>query len=204
MNDEELIELWQSQPDSPQVDEDAVIKALRDAHRCEDRRMLYLNVQEAVPSVFLFLIFGWCGLTFATGKWAFVAAAFLCLGIGLFLVWSTIRQRKRESRFGDTVKEQVRKSLSQVKHREWLFANILWWYLLPAVLGWGAVVYVVGIKDGVSMIELSYVIVCLAFFVWVFRLNRRAAAERYTPRRLRLEEVLGRIESGAEIDSGAE
>ena len=202
MNFKQLADLWRSQRNqSLMIYEDNVIEAVRDEHRREERRLFWLNIQEVIPAVILFLIFGWRGLVTETGTWAFFTAALLCLGVGVFLCGSTIRQRVRESAFGDSVKEQLLRAVSQVKHRERLFRNILWWYLLPGVLGWGVIVYEKMFKDGVSTFEFFYVAFCFVFFAWVYWINRRVAVKRYVPRRKQLEEMLHDIESDGEQES---
>lgn len=203
MNYEELADLWKSQPDRRLANEDTIVSMLRTLHRGDERKIVWLNFQEGIPSVALFVFFCWISSVFPFGKWAFHLAAVLCLGVGLFLVTSTIRQRKRESQFGDSVKEQVKKSLSQIKHREWLYQNILWWYLLPLVLGWGAALVVITIEIGeiatfaVFALLALYVIACFVFFGMVYRLNQRVG-QRYTARRKHLEEILETFDSGDE------
>lgn len=199
MNYKQLADIWRSQRDqSLMIDEAKVIQAVRDEHRREERRLFWLNIQEVIPALILFLLIGWRGLFMETGRWAYFTAALLCLGVGLFLVGSTIRQRVRESAFGDSVKEQLRRAVSQVKHREWLYHNILWWYLLPIMLGWGVIVYKTMLKNGVSTFVIVYVAVAFAFFAWVYWMNRRVAVKRYGPRRKHLEEMLRDIESSEE------
>lgn len=195
MDDESLAELWGAQPVPPMADEDAVVSSLRAAHRGEDRRMLWLNVQEGVPALLLFFFFGGAGLSMKSGNWAFLGAAVLCLGVGVFLVASTLFQRRREARFGETVREQLQRSLSQVRHREWLYRNIFAWYLLPIALGWGMMVYVMMLRDGPSLPEVGYIVLSLAFFAWVYWLNRRVATNRYTPRRRELEGLLATLDA---------
>jgi len=196
MNDKQMSDLWNSQPaESLLIDEEKVMQAVRDEHRREQRRIYWLNAQEVIPAVFLFFFFGSAGLNQETGAWAFFAAAVLCLGVGMFLLGSTIRQRTRESAFGDAVKEQLLRAVSQVKHREWLYRNIFWWYLLPIVLGWGAIVFDKMFKDGPSTFAIVYVTACFAFFACVYWMNRQVASIRYTPRRMQLEGMLHDIES---------
>jgi hypothetical protein len=217
MNYKELADLWRSQRDQTlAIDNDKVIQVVRDEHRREERRLVWLNIQEVVPAMLLFFIFGWCGLFMETGTWAFLTAALLCLGVGLFLVASTIRQRVRASAFGDSVKEQLRRAVAQVTHREWLYRNILWWYLLPLVLGWAALLFRIlfglvyeyqkGLMDELPtyvlvsglVFVIVYIAACFAFFAWAYRANRRIAVKRYGPRREQLEEMLHEIDSGEE------
>ena len=196
MNYEEIIDIWQCQDDPVLViDEERFVGALRNAHRREERKILWLNFQEVVPAVFLFVFFGGCGLLMESGAWAFFTGAFLCLGVGLFLLGSTIQQRVSESVFGDEIKDQLHRALSQVTHREWLYRNILWWYLLPGVFGWGAIVYEFGLKKGPSTFLIVYILIAFVFFAWVYWANRRIARNHYRPRRERLEAMLRRIES---------
>jgi hypothetical protein len=222
MNDKELADLWHSQREGRLiVNEDKVIQAIRDEHRREERRFFWLNVREIAAAVFLFFVFGGFGIVAKTARWALFAAALLCLGIGLFLFCSTIRQRVKESTFGDSVKEQLQKAVSQMQHREQLFRNILWWYMLPGVLGWGVVLFgityevvfelidelgAVGDMTTVALVffwgfaafVLIYAVACFAFFAWVYRANRRAAATRYLPRLEQLKAMLLDLESGEE------
>lgn len=196
MNFNELAEIWHSQDDQPLViNEEKVVEALRKEHRKEEKLLLRLNIQEISASLLLFLFFGYFGFVVKTGQWAFFSAAILCLGIGLFMFGSTRRQRRKESSFGDSVKDQLGKAISQAKHREWLYCNIFWWYLLPCLFGWGVVTFEIMLKDGVEISEIIYLTVCFIFFAWVYRANRRIAINKYVPRRKQLEAMLQDLES---------
>ena len=127
-------------------------------------------------------------------KFALFMATFLCLGFGVFLPVTIVRQRLRQSASSDTEKDELQRAVSQVKHREWLYHNILWWYLLPGAIGWGVVVYEEMFKDGVSVFEISYVAIALAFFASVYLANRRVAVTRFEPWRRRLEELVRELE----------
>ncbi len=196
MNFSELSDIWNSQSfDVDFVDKNSLMEALHDEHQREEAKLRKINIQEVVPAVGLFLFFGTFGFFVETGAWAFFAVAFLCLGIGAFLIGSTIQQRMGEAMFGDSVKEQLQKTLSQHRHRAWLYGNLLWWYLLPGVLGWYAVVHVTMLQDGLSAFEIGYIVVAVVFFVWVYFANRRVATNQYQPRCGHLEEILSRFES---------
>ncbi len=202
MNNEDLVDIWKSQDNQSFVfDEAKLIQHVRNEHRLEERRLLWLNWQEIIPALLLFFFFGWCGFIMKSGAWAFFLAALLYLGIAVFLFSSTYRQRVLESAYGDSVKEQLQKAISQVTHRAWLYYNIMWWYLLPGVLGWGVIIYELMPKDGVSTSEMVYIAIAFAFFAWVYRANRSIAIKRYFPRRKQLEKMLQDIERDEETES---
>lgn len=200
MTDEQIDNLWRSQPLPVLVLDEAARQALDAAHHRENRRLIWLNIQEVAPAAALAAICGWTAWSSSsTERWAFGFAAVACAGVGLFLLASTIRQRAREQRFGDSVREQLQRSLSQVRHREWLYRNIFWWYLLPLVLGWGAVLgtSIASVRGAPWWIPTIYIVLCLWFFRWVYRANRRIASVEFAPRRRELEEMLQSLDGPA-------
>jgi hypothetical protein len=150
MNFNEIAKIWNSQDTvKPALDEHALGLALRNEHRREERKMFWLTIQEVIPAVFLVLFLGYGSMVAKQGAWALYSAAILCLGVGAFLLTSTLCQRVREAKFGESVKDHLARALSQVRHREWLYEQIMWWYLLPGVLSWGLMIFEFGLKRGV-------------------------------------------------------
>jgi len=189
MNEKQLAEIWLAQGGKLKM-ENQLMNQVRSEFRREERRVIWLSLQEVVPAVALFLFFGVCAFTMKEGQWAMFTAAALMLGIAVFLIVSLFRQRRKQSVFADTVKGELQRSLSQVKHRQWLFQSIFWWYLLPGVLAWGVIVYEKMIKDGVTPFEIGYLAVACVFFSWVYWANRRYGDRRFSPQRKRFEELL--------------
>lgn len=212
MKYDDLCDIWNTQQEqSLVIDEEKVLQTARAAHRREEWRIIWLNFQEGIPALGMFVFLGWSGLQRKTGAWAFLIAAILCLGVGLFLLVSTIRQRRQEASFGDSLKDQLAKSLAQVKHRQRLFQTVFWWYLLPLVVAWGLIATVL-VYEMRSELELSpllifyfsgYVVMCFVLFWAIYRMNRDAAEKQFTPARERLEEMLAEFDS-AEVLDGAD
>ena len=200
MNADPLDELWRSQPTPPLAISDELLRALCTVHRRDNRRLLWLNFQEVIPALVMTVIFGASAWSAQSGRWAFATGAAACLGVAGFLSATSLRQRAREARFGNTVRDQLARALSQARHREWLYLQIFWWYLLPIVLGWAAILYVSALRAGTSLSLWIYIGLCLAFFAWVYRANRRIAVNQFRPRRLELERLLQSLDTD---DDGA-
>ena len=96
-------------------------------------------------------------------------------------------QRSKRPKCEEGLESTIRNSLWQINHQIWLLKNILWWYLLPLVIGWAAFV-------GKSMwnkpledvqwhfVMRVYVVLCFAFFYFVYWLNQRAVKKCLEPR----------------------
>lgn len=104
-------------------------------HKSEQIRLIWLNFREGIPSLLLTVFFGSFGFSDEPRRWVYFVAAVLCLSVGLFLVGSSIRQHKIEKQFEDTFRGSIEKSLSQARHRAWMYRNTIWWYFAPLYVG---------------------------------------------------------------------
>jgi len=120
------------------------------AHRKEQRRLLWLNFREVVPSFALAAVF--LVLTSEAGRpRALQAAALIYALIGCFILLSSIRHHRADGRWGASIRDQIDRRLAQLNHRAWMYRNLAWWYFLPLTIGFGLVLFGFGIEEsGVS------------------------------------------------------
>ena len=119
--------------------------------------------------------------------WTLCFLGIICLGVGAFFLIDRQIQRSKRPKCEEGLESTIRNSLWQINHQIWLLKNILWWYLLPLVIGWAAFV-------GKSMwnkpledvqwhfVMRVYVVLCFAFFYFVYWLNQRAVKKCLEPR----------------------
>lgn len=196
MDFEKITDIWNAQEQPPVVTKETdLLNRLRKDHRQLERRLLWVNFQEVPLCVLLFLFFGGVGLVDSTSRWSCWVAAVLCLEVGVFLVVSTIRQKRKEAVFGNSVKDQLNRALSQARHREWLYRNNLWWYVSPIAIGVAAIFYQKMLADGSLLAGAICGVVVAVLYFFIYRMNRRIARREYRPRVQRLEAMLRHLDS---------
>lgn len=189
-------ELWNRQEITMLTDPTALTDSLKRRQKQEQRRLFRLNIQELVPAAALTALFTGLGLVANRGAWAYFAAAVVCAAVGLFLLGSTVRQRRAESRFDHSLRGELERSLSQLRHRAWLYRNILWWYLGPLTI---AILLVVGVtrspggSSGAAG-TIIYLVLLAALYRHLYRSNRRIAAEQYEPEVERHQQLLDQLD----------
>lgn len=191
--DDDLKALWDDQPTDLAIsDMRELTMNIRQQHQQEQRRVLFLSVREVVPAILLSAWFGWSGAQATSGAWAFFAAALLSLGVGSFLVGTSLRQRRREQAFDDTTLGELKRALSQAKHRAWLYHAIAWWYLLPIA---GAIVLALVAlgQDFTTPGTIVYLAVVATFGAGVCMFNRKIGRDKYEPQVERLSRLIAEM-----------
>lgn len=178
----ELNDLWNRQESIMTIAEPTTLtNALRTAYRAEQRTLIWLNVQEITPSIVLAAMFAFAGIQIGSGGWAFFLAALLGLGVGTFLLITSLRQHRVETSFDTTMRGEIERALSQAQHRAWLYRNVFWWYLLPLLVAMGLILSVIRFDAGVTPGDLAFVVLVGGLGWYLFRANRRIASETYQP-----------------------
>lgn len=194
MDFEAIARIWREQDVGSLINNEAeLLQQLQHDYQFRSRKLTWLNVREGVPCLVLSALTLAVGLNIQSGAWAFLTAAGLLLVVAVFLVAVTIGYQVSQPPFSETVRQSLQRSLAQARHREWLYRNIAWWYLLPIVVAWGAIVYEKMLRNGMSVLAALYVAFGLAFFLFVGWLNRRIAVKHYRPLCERLELMLKQL-----------
>lgn len=195
----ELAELWKQQekPMAHTADPrelERLAASVRDGHRTEQMRLIWLSVREGIPLAILVVYFGY--LAVADTPLMFVSML-LCLGIAVYFARSSIRQHQSEQRFDTTLRGSIERSLSQARHRSWMYQNCGWWYFAPLVLAFGLLVgwAIVDDPNGAKLSDAFVIPFMGAIFGGMYWWARRVAATKWRPEVERLEALLADLRS---------
>ncbi len=124
-------------------------RSIAEAHRDDQRRLIWLNIREVAPALAAAVVFGVVAPT-AERPAAMFAAAVLFLFVGLYLVTHSIRHHRGDRAWGSSVRDQMQRRLNQLHHRARLYQTTPVWYFLPAIAGMGLALYGFGIEHAGS------------------------------------------------------
>ncbi len=191
-----IVAAWANQDEAaiklPHIDPEALAGSIAKAHRKDQLRLLWLNVQEFVPSVFVAIIFG-TAVPGSPRPVAVVLAAAIVLAVGLFLVVTSVRHHLADRRWDTSMRAQVARRLAQVNHRARLYRSILWWYELPLFVA--ILLFLYGIGDLAASVESVFFWAFLAaLFGGIYVLNRWYGRTRFESEVERLETLLADFE----------
>ena len=176
----------------PKIDPNELAGSIAKAHRKDQFRLLWLNVQEVVPCIVLAVAFA-LGAREVPRPAAAIAAALIVLAVGGFLLVTSIRHHLADRRWDVSMRDQVARRLAQVRHRAKLYRSILWWYLLPLLAAIALILYAVG-ELGEAIREPVSVGIIAVIFVGVYILNRWYGRTRFESEVERLEALLADFE----------
>ena len=196
MSFEDLQKAWQSQNTSARVtiNTDLLMKEVRRNHRQFASTIFWRDAREVGTCALMTLFFLDWGRRW--GWWSFYLLSFCCLFVGIFFLVDRWIQHRRRPVKSESLRESVENSLFEVNHQIWLLKNIFWWYLLPVLIGVGAVAASVvwhrrdagaGTMMGLAAV---YIVVYGAVYGGVYWLNQRAVRKTLEPRRQELEALL--------------
>jgi hypothetical protein len=197
MNDDELKQLWQQQPlrDPPSAAQliSAMQKQTTQLRRIVDAR----DLREALACAVLMIVFGF----FAYNEDAPIArlGSLMVIGSLIFIAWKLIYTRRSTPPAppGATVVESLRAELNAVRAQSRLLGSVLWWYILPGMIGllvgtWGM---------GIDPYTKTF---CTLFYfavdVFIYRLNQRARTKQLLPVETQLESMLHSADTGEPFD----
>jgi hypothetical protein len=200
MQFEDLQKTWQRQDHSIKTTLDMNL-LLTEVRRNDAQFQATLLRRDAIE------ILGCAGMTigfFAWGWmwqwWSLYLLSVCCLGVGVFFVMDRRIQRRRQPIAQPTVRGCIEESLHQLNHQIWLLKNILWWYLLPPIIGVAAVsaqTVTVIARNNPADAWVTGIVFTLTYtftYGFVYWTNQRAVKKQFIPRRQELETLLASLE----------
>ncbi len=167
---------------------------IKDDHRSKQLRLAWINVREIVPIALFAAFFIYLGVVDDPGL--FVSAA-LCAGIGVFMVRSSLKQRRVEQQFDtSSVRETIERSLSQARFHHWMYRYVGIWYCGPLGVAL-AILYIGTIRDDPNGAKLGDIFAAawfIAVLVILWLWGRRIANNRWRPEVERFETLLADVE----------
>ena len=123
----------------------------------------------------------------------------MVIGSLIFIAWRLVYTRRSTppAPAGATVVESLRAELNAVRAQSRLLGSVLWWYILPGMIGllvgtWG------------MRIDPFAKTFCTLFFIavdaFIYRLNQRARTKQLLPVEAQLESLLHSAETGEPPD----
>ena len=199
MNFETMQKAWQSQDASAKVtiNADVLLKEVRRNQQQFRTTIFWRDVREVGVCALMALFFlGWGRLW---QWWSLYLLSFCCFFVGVFFLVDRRIQRRKQPVKNESLQACIQNSLLQVNHQIWLLKNIFWWYLLPILIGLGAVSASTlwhKQQDGLAtMIGLgAFYTVFYGLVYWgVYWLNQFAVRKNLDPRRQELETLLASL-----------
>ena len=199
MNFEDFQKAWQAQNAGATVtiNADALLKEVQRNRRNFGATIFWRDVREVAACLFMTVFFLSCGIR--QRDWSLDFLALCCLAVGVFFVADRVIQHRKRPMKHDSLQDCLAESLREVRHQIWLLKNIFWWYLLPILVGIGAVVgsklwqqrhQVLTSLLGAAVI---YLLVYGLVYAGVYWLNQYAVRKHLEPRRQELEALLASL-----------
>ena len=197
MNDDELKQLWQQQPlrDPPSA---AQLMSAMQSKTSQLRRIVDArDFREVLVCAVMMIVFGF----FAYYEDAPIARLgdLMVIGSLIFIAWKLIYTRRSTPPAppGATLVESLRAELNAVRAQSRLLGSVLWWYLLPGLIG-----LLVGTWGGridpytKTFCTLFY----FAIYAFVYWLNQWARSRQLLPVEGQLESLIHSAETGEPFD----
>lgn len=201
MNIENLQKTWQAQNASATVTLDTNL-LLNEVRRNQRQFQSTIARRDAIEIIACILMtVGFFAWGYAWHWWSLYLLSACCFEVGAFFIVDRRRQRRKQPVKNDTVRACIESSLFQIKHQIWLLRNILWWYLLPPIIGVAAVTFqtVVRQTDSSDALVTGIVFTFTYAFTYgfVFWANQRVVKKQLNPRREELEALLASLKPEA-------
>jgi hypothetical protein len=197
MDIERLKTAWQKRSAAPahRVSGGNLAATLDRRVRRLERQVFWRDIRETVAAIIGVIIFGL--FAWYTASPVARAGAALTVVAAIFIVAHLHRTRARVSAADPSlpVIAYCRGALDRVDAQIALLRSVLWWYILPILIGCNLVF---AGQAGLGVISLVYAAVTLAFGVFVYRLNQRAVNKTLLPLREELALCLRSLEANGE------
>src|SRR5262245_15073084 len=193
MNDQELKELWRRQraEAAPPVDARAQIEAMRNKTSRLHRTLNARDFRELAAGAVVIIIFS---VYFFMIPYPVTRMGdLIVIGGALFASWKLTRCRRRTPRpnAGAPVAQWLKQERERVHHEAELLRTVLWWYILPLLLGPN--VFFWGFPHRTFAEKIAYTSVTALLGVLIYWLNQRARRKQLLPVKDELETLLQQV-----------
>jgi len=199
MNLDELKAVWQSQTSTRRltIDAEVLLQQLQRNKKSFETAVFWCYFREVGVSLVMVPVWIWIGLRYDL-PWTWYLCIPALLWIAGFMVLDRVRQRRRQPRLGNALRECVEHSLAQVEHLIWLARNVLWWYLLPPGVAiaafFGHIAWMVRDVGWLGELIVAGMIVVAGLVFWgVYWINQRAIRDELAPRQQELRALIASL-----------
>jgi len=205
MNPDELKQAWKTVASQQRltIEPARLLDEVRRNQRHLETTLFWRDVREVGVCLVMVPVWIWLGRNYAL-PWSWHLGIPALLWIAGFMLADRMRQRRRQPKPGNPLRECVEASLAQVEHQILLLRNVVWWYLLPPGIAMAAFfaqcAWVARDTHWLAELFMVGVVIVAVWILWgVYWLNQRAVRDQLEPRRrelLALRESLGEPTSG--------
>lgn len=193
MKDKELIKIWQTSTAAQEKINQQSPKLLsnmdKELARFENRINARDN-REIIVALMFALFLG--GAVFRIEAMTEKIGSLLLMGYCLWIIFYLLKVKNKKPNFSITasMKEQLIAYRTYVLHQQKAVDSVLYWYLLPMLPG--VFLFWMGFESYLALAISAIVLVLV--FVWIYRLNKRAAVENYNPLLAELGQAIKQLE----------
>lgn len=210
MNDEELKTLWKRQPlREPSLSVEQLISAIQKQTSRLRRNVNARDLRELLACAIVIISFGGFAYYLHANQPVSRLGDLIVIGATIFIGWKLIHTRRSTPAAppGATTVESLRAELNAVRAQSRLLGSVLWWYLLPLLIG--LMVMLCGnvpINDFVGLLVVFPVTALVTLLIvgpvcaLVYWLNQRARSMQLLPLEAQLESLLRSAETGEPLD----
>jgi len=137
MSPEEIQKLWKSQEDDTaliKVHKFLLKKIRRELFWDEIGVIMMGLLLTAMVIALIFIAYHINDFRKEAHGWPWYFHSIIYLGVLAFLTMDHIKQKRKERRFGTSLKENIELALSKVEHQIWMYKNSVWWFITPYLI----------------------------------------------------------------------
>jgi len=205
MNPDDFKQAWQTPSSQTRltIDADLLLQEVRRNDHNFTTTIFWRDVREVGVGLMMIPVWFYMGVRMAL-PWTWYLTVPGLVWIVAFLLVDRRCHRQPPAGPGESLRERVESSLTQVEHQIWFLRNVWWWYLAPLLLPGLVFVMHVGwkIRDGGWWTVLATTMMCglvAVVMIAVYRFNLHAVRSSLEPRRLELKTLLASLQDETPI-----
>lgn len=190
MMEDELIKIWQSSSNQERVkfEKSRLMIDVQSSLDHFDRKIKYRDLMEQIAIIICIPVFAYYVYSIPFILTKIASVLIICWGIYVFIRLRNARKHKPGA-FTETYLAYLYKSRDYLRIQMQLVDNVLYWYILPAMVLMYMFILGPGITGrGPKLIKMGTVIAAIGIIT--FFLNKRAVKKQFLPRLEKIEELI--------------